>query len=117
MEKMSNLLIGLILMLGAQTITWYATNGQFIWPTFKDHPLLVSIILGTISCYMFVMSTKYCSIYFDKQVWPIRLLSFSMGIGSFSFLTWYYMNQGFNLKSVISLLLTVCIVCIQVFWK
>ena len=114
---MINLFIGLSLLLIAQTITWFGTNGQFIYPWFKDHPFLLSVVLGTSSCYLFILATRYCSLYFNNDVWPIRILSFSVGIGSFAVLTWLLLHETLSPKTIICLGLSFVIMLIQILWK
>lgn len=114
---MINLFIGLTLLLIAQTLTWFGTNGQFIYPWFKENPFLLSIIVGTSSCYLFILATKYCSIYFDNDIWPIRILSFCIGIGSFAVLTWVLLHETPSAKTITCLTLAFVITLIQILWK
>jgi len=44
---MKALVIGFILFFLGQSLIWFQTNGQFIWPWFKKNPLIISIIAGT----------------------------------------------------------------------
>jgi hypothetical protein len=114
---MSNLIIGLSLLLVAQTITWFATNGQFLWPFFKENPLFISLTFGTFSCYLFIIASKYSSLYFNSDIWPIRILSFCIGIASFSVLTWFFLNETLSAKTIVCLALSFLIMIIQVLWK
>lgn len=40
-----------------------------------------------------------CSIYFDGQVWPGRLIGFSVGVVVFAILSHYVMNSIFPMKT------------------
>jgi len=113
---MNKLVLSIGLFLFAQTITWFQTNGQFVWKWFHQNPLILSITGGTIISYTFILGTGYAYEYFGT-VWPGRFLAFSMGISSYALLTWLIMGEGITIKTAISLLLTLCIVCIQIFWK
>ena len=112
-----NLIIGLVLMLVGQVCIWFQTNGQFVWPWFKNNPLLVSILGGTILSYIFIMATKYLVLHFDGLLWPPRLISFGVGIMAFTALTYIVMGESITLKTIISLILACILVSIQVFWK
>jgi len=44
-------------------------------------------------------------------------VGFSMGICSFAFLTWYFMGEGINTKTMVSLALAFALICVQLLWK
>jgi len=114
---MRNLLYGVVLLILGQIGIWFQTNGQFAFPWFKRNPILVSIIFGTVISYMFIKATAYIAIYYDGQIWPGRFIGFAMGICSFTILTWYFMDEGINTKTLISLILASTLVIIQILWK
>ena len=114
---MKNLIIGISLLVTGQILIWYQTNGQFIWESFKKNSLLLALVGGTIISYLFIIGIRYLVVYFDGLLWPPRLIGFGLGMISFTFLTWYYMGEVVNLKTIISLILAFTLVCIQVFWK
>jgi hypothetical protein len=110
------ILIGIILFLLGQTIIWYQTNLQFISEWAKSHKLLLSL-LGVPVSYLFILATSYTVEGFNGQLWPSRLIGFSVGMIVMAFLTYFHISQGINIKTFITLLLALCIVLIQVFWK
>ena len=114
---MRGLLTGMLLFLAGQTLIWFQTNGQFISPWIKKNPITVSIMGGTIISYMFIRATALIVGYYEGALWPGRFIGFSMGITSFAFLTWYFMGEGINTKTLISLALATCLICVQLFWK
>lgn len=114
---MTNLLIGMFFLLVAQVITWYGTNGQFLWQWFREHTLLASLIFGTTSCYFFILATKYCCMYFENNVWPVRILSFCVGIVSFAVLSSVITHEHLTSKTIVCLLLSFVIMLIQILWK
>lgn len=114
---MYNLVLGLTLLFVAQIVVWFATNIQFLSKWCNDNPFLVSVMFGTISSYLFILGTKYSALYFQNQIWPIRILSFCMGVISFTFLTSYFLNENIETKTIVCLILTAIIMCIQVFYK
>jgi len=111
------LVTGMVLVFIGQTLIWYQTNGQFLWEWFKKNPLLLSIGIGSVVSYLFIIGTKYIVTYFDGLLWPGRFITFGMGILSFTFLTWLYMGEGITLKTFVSLLLAISLVSIQILWK
>ena len=112
-----NLLIGVVLILIGQIGIWFQTNGQFVWPWFKNNPLILSITFGTGLSYMFIHSTRYLALHFDGMLWPGRLISFGGGIIVFTVLPYIIMGETITLKTIISLVLACILVSIQVFWK
>lgn len=114
---MKNLLIGILLFLTGQSLIWFQTNGQFVWPWFKRNPLIISLIAGTGISYLFIKATAVLAEYYGGQIWPGRFIGFSMGITSFAFLTWYFMGEGINSKTLVSLGLAFLLICVQIFWK
>lgn len=114
---MRNLIYGVLLFLLGQSLIWLQTNGQFVWPWFKRNPLILSLVGGTMISYMFIKATAFIAGYYDGALWPGRFIGFSMGITSFAFLTWYFMGEGVNMKTAISLVLAFALVSVQLFWK
>jgi len=114
---MSKLLLCIILFLLGQTLIWFQTNGQFIWPWFDRNPWILSIIGGTTISYAFILATKLAVQHFDGLLWPGRFLGFAIGITSYALLTWWFMGEGITLKTFTSLILATEIICVQLFWK
>lgn len=51
------------------------------------------------------------------SMWPSRFLTFTLGMFSFAFLTWYFNGESINLKTGICLILATSIIFIQILWK
>jgi len=109
--------LGILFYLIGQTLIWFQTNGQFISPWAKKNTLLLSIVGGTIISWFFINGTRLVADHYDGLLWPGRFLGFSMGITSFAFLTWYFMGEGINIKTWVSLALAFALICVQLFWK
>ena len=111
-----NLLIGLLLAFLAQCLTFFQLQGQFISTWVKDHPLLFSV-LGIPISYLSIKAPGYFYTYFDTFVWPGRLVGFSLGIFSFSALSYFLLSEPLTTKTWICIFLSTVIVGIQIFWK
>ena len=107
----------MLLFLAGQTLIWFQTNGQFISEWAKKNPLILSMVGGTAISYMFIKATALIAGYYDGALWPGRFIGFSMGITSFAFLTWYFLGEGINMKTTISLILAFALISVQLFWK
>ena len=116
MINMQQLIRGSLLFLLGQILVWYQINGQFISTWMKEHPWAVSL-LGIPISYVYIYATQYTTEAFDGDLWPQRLIGFSMGMIAFAFLTWIHLNQGITLKTAVTLALAVAIVVIQIIWK
>jgi len=116
MNFATRFLYGALLFLLGQTLVWYQINGQFLSEWCKKHPLIMSL-LGIPVSYVYIYATHHLVIAFDGQLWPQRLIGFSMGMVAFAFLTWFHLNQAITPKTAVTLVLALAIALIQVLWK
>ena len=116
MNNVSKLITGTLLFLLGQTLVWYQINGQFLSEWVKKNPLIISL-LGVPISYVYIVATDHLVTAFDGELWPQRLIGFSMGMISFAFLTWFHLDETLTLKTAVTLALAFAIVLIQVFWK
>ena len=114
---MSKLLISASLFLTGQTLVWFLNNGQFIWLWFKRNPMTISLFAGSLISYSFIIATRFAVEHFDGQLWPGRFLGFALGMVSYALLTWWFMGEGVNSKTATSLILSIGIISVQLFWK
>jgi len=116
MNNVTKLITGTLLFLLGQILVWYQINGQFLSNWIKNHPLVMSL-MGIPISYVYIVATRDLVIAFDGELWPQRLIGFSMGMVAFAFLTWFHLNQAITAKTAVTLALAAAIVLIQVFWK
>ena len=112
-----SLLIGLLLFIVAQSLAWFQTNGQFLSTWMKEHPILISGLMGIPVGASYIYGTTYIVEFFNGELWPARIASFATGIFSFYILTFIFMKEGINLKTGTILILATIIITLQVFWK
>ncbi len=111
-----NLLISLVIIVISQSLAYLQLQSQFFWDWAKTHPLLMSLFGIPISIGL-IYFTKYCALAFDGQVWPGRLIGFSVGAIVFALLSHFIMNEPFTLKTTICLFLAFLILIVQIFVK
>jgi hypothetical protein len=116
MSNIPKLITGTLLFLLGQILVWYQINGQFLSEWIKSHPLVMSL-MGIPISYVYIVATRDLVIAFDGELWPQRLIGFSMGMIAFAFLTWFHLNEALTAKTAVTLALAAAIVLIQVFWK
>lgn len=114
--SIQKLISGTLLFLLGQILVWYQINGQFISEWMKKHPLWVSF-MGVPISFVYIYATQYLVEAFNGDLWPQRLIGFAMGMISFSFLTWFHLNEAITLKTAVTLALATAIVVIQIVWK
>lgn len=110
------LIRGTLLFLLGQTLVWYQINGQFLTDWIKERPLTMSL-LGIPISYVYIYATRDLVNAFNGDLWPQRLIGFSMGMIAFAFLTWIHFQQAITLKTAVTLALATAIVVIQIIWK
>ncbi len=111
-----NFIISIILIILAQSLAYFQFQSQFFWQWAKDHPILMSLV-GVPSSLLFYYFAKYNASAFDGQVWPGRVIQFSIGILVFAILSNLILNETISLKTWVCIGLATMIVLIQVFWK
>jgi hypothetical protein len=111
------LVYGAILFTLAQVLVWFQSNGQFLWPWFKRNPLILSMIGGTIISYVLILATRLIAEHYYGMIWPGRFIGFAIGMLIFSYLTWQFMDEGINTKTMVSIFLSFILICVQIFWK
>ncbi len=111
-------IIGCLWFAFAQTITWFTSNLQLIYPWFKTWKgVIACVIISAPATIGYIMATRSLYTAMNDSLWSVRLIGFSMGVLTFTVLTYWYMKEGLNMKNTITLALSVVIVLMQVFWK
>ena len=114
---MKQIVLGVIFYLVAQTLAWFQTNGLLLNKWLSEHVVLTSIVLGPIVGVLFAYGTKIIYSQTDA-LWVTRFLGFASGYMIFIPLTWYFFGEDpFTLKNIISLLLCVTLVLVQFLMK
>ena len=111
-----SLILGSIFFIIGHIIVFYQLNGQFLWKWFKDNEWLM-VIIGIPVSLLMLWGTKYIVEGFDGLLWPARFVAFGLGMVIYVAGVSYYFNEGISAKTLISLLLSVVLICIQVLWK
>ena len=114
---MNKLILAFLLFFLGQSAIWFQTNGQFLWPVFRKNQILVSIIGGTLISYLFITATRFIAEYNNGLVWPGRFIGFSVGMVAFAIMTSFFLGEGINTKTLISLILSFVLIAVQLFWK
>lgn len=110
------LIYGILLLIFVYIIAWHQLYGQFVHDNFKKYQLyliLLSVPCTWISIYAIQLITEH----FNGEMWPNRILTFSVGIVMFTLLTTIYFSETITTKTFTLIALSALIVVLQIFWK
>ena len=116
MVNIGALLIGMLFGFAAQTMTFFQLQGSLKYDWFKSHYWL-TVLMGIPISMLFMYSVKNMVMAFDGQLWPSRLIGFSIGAIVFTWLSWVIFNEPLTTKTYVCLTLALGILMIQLFWK
>jgi len=101
----------------AQMLVFFQIHSQFIWKWWEGKPFHAALLYGIPAGVCFWYATKL-AFAATGEVWGPRFLGFCMSYMTFPILAWYFMNETpFSTKTLLCVLLSFCIISIQLFWK
>lgn len=110
------LILGILYGLLAQILTFLQLQGNIKWGFLQKYPILTLLSSVPLS-YLFLKSVEYLVKSFDGQIWPSRLIGFSIGIIVFGLMSYYIFKEPLTLKTVVCLILGMVILAIQILWR
>jgi len=110
------LIFGILFFLAAHIVTWFQLYGQFVWDWFKNNNFILALFGIPIS-YLFIYGTRFTTAYFDGTMWPVRFVGFGVGILIYAMFVGIFFKEGITLKTLVSLSISLVLICVQVFWK
>lgn len=111
-----NLFYGILFGILAQTLSFAQLQGQFKIPLLKEHSWIL-VLMGIPVSFLFIQSVKHMVSYYNGEIWPSRLIGFSIGTIVFTVLSHFFFHEQISLKTGICLSLCVSVLLIQLFWK
>lgn len=111
-----NLILGIVYGVLAQILVFFQIQGSLKYQFLQDHKWLV-LLSGIPITWLFIESVKSIYLWSDGQLWPGRLIGFSIGIVVFTVMSITLFGEGITAKTGICLLLSIAILAIQIFWK
>ena len=111
-----NLLKGFFFGVLGQIFSFLQLQGSVKFGWYEKYPII--ILLSSIPAgWFYIKSVEGFVNHFDGQLWPSRLIGFSIGAISFTYLSYIIFNEPITLKTLVCLGLAVIILLIQLFWK
>ena len=112
----TSLLYGIFFFLLAHICAFLQLNGQFKWEWFVKHEWVMALC-GIPMSFLYIWGTKYTVEGMDNLLWPTRFIGFGIGIIVYAIMVNYIFSEEFSIKTIISILLSIILICIQAFWK
>ena len=112
----SKILLGVIFGIIGQVGTFTQLQVSYKYGWYEKYQwvvILASVPLG----WLYIKSVNYFIAGFGGQIWPSRLLGFSVGIIVFTLMSHYLFREPLNIKNGVCLLLGFTILMIQLFVK
>ena len=116
MNNIKDLVVGMFFGFLAQIATFFQLQGPLKYEWFKNHYWL-TVLMGIPISMLFMYSVKNMVTAFDGQMWPSRLIGFSIGAIVFSWLSWAVFSEPLTMKTMVCLILASGILGVQIFWK
>lgn len=97
-------------------LIWVSSNSQLIKGADQGKALLLCVVFAIPISLLAFYGTRIGYAHLGSA-WSVRLTAFGISYLVFPFMTYFYLNESpFNLKTVICILLSFAIICIQTFW-
>ena len=111
-----NLLIGILFGALGQLLIFLQIQGSLKYQFLQDHKFYV-ILMGIPISWIFMESTKYLVSWSQGNIWPSRLIGFSIGIIVFTVMSNILFGESITSKTGVCIFLAIIILSIQLFWK
>jgi|TARA_R100000081_G_scaffold64809_1_gene33084 hypothetical protein len=111
-----NLLYGILFFALGHIGAFLQLNGQFKWEWFKNNEWVIAAF-GFILSFFYIWGTKYTVTGTEGLLWPARFIGFGVGVIIYAVMVSWLFGEGLSTKTIISLLISIALISIQVFWK
>ena len=107
---------GVIFFIIGNILAWFQFNGQFVWPWFKDKPIVTNMIFAIPMGLCFWYAVKHI-VTADGHLWTSKLVGFGVGNVVFAIFTYAFMKESiFTYKTMTCMTLAMAILMIQFSW-
>jgi hypothetical protein len=113
-----NLLIkGILLGVLGQVLSFLQLQAQFKYSWIKENGILFSCLVSVPISLCFYYSVQSFVNYGHGQIWMGRILGQGIGVLVFTAMTLIMFKEPLTVKTSICVVLGICIILIQIFWK
>ena len=111
-----NLILGMLLGIAAQFLTFVQLQGRWKFDWMKENPWWM-VLLGIPISFMFMKSVRCMVAAYNGQIWPSRLIGFSLSVTVFTAMSYLLFKEPLTAKTGVCLFLGLLIILVQIFWK
>jgi hypothetical protein len=111
-----NLLYGILWGLLGQIGSFMQFQGAIKYNWTEKYFWLV-LLSGLPIGYFYIKSVERFVAAFDGEIWPSRIIGFGLGVVVFIILSYFLFKEPLTTKTLVSLVLSIIIIMIQIFWK
>lgn len=111
-----NLFYGILFGLIGQIGSFMQLQGGIKYGWYPKY-LWLSMLIAIPLSWFYLKSVQHFVKAFEGEIWPSRLLGFSLGIITFTLMSSILFKEPFTAKTIVSVLLGFTIVAIQVLWR
>jgi hypothetical protein len=111
-----NLFYGILFGLIGQIGSFMQLQGGIKYGWYPKY-LWLSMLVAIPLSWFYLKSVQHFVKAFEGEIWPSRLLGFSLGIITFTLMSGILFKEPFTAKTIVSVLLGFTIVAIQVLWR
>ena len=109
--------VGILFFLVGNVVAWFQFNGQFVWESWKDKPVLTTTLLGPVMGMCFWYAVKNI-VEHTNELWSSKLIGFGVSNFVFAIMTYALLRESIlTAKTMSCLFLAAIIIAIQIFWK
>ena len=116
MSYLYHLVVGGLFAIIAQVITFLQLQGNIKWGWLEKYPIL-TLLVSIPMAFMYIKSVEHFVAAYNGQIWPSRLIGFAIGIIVFTAMSIWLFKEPINMKTLVCLILSCCILGVQIFWK
>ena len=111
-----NIVWGILWGLCAQILTFLQLQGQLKFDLLKNNTWF-TVLLGIPISFMFMKSVRCMVAAYNGQIWPSRLIGFSLSVTVFTAMSYLLFKEPLTAKTGVCLFLGLLIILVQIFWK
>ena len=111
-----NLFYGILFGLIGQIGSFMQLQGGIKYGWYPKY-LWLSMLVAIPLSWFYLKSVQHFVKAFEGEIWPSRLLGFSLGIITFTLMSGILFKEPFTAKTIVSVLLGFTIVAIQILWR
>ena len=112
------LLVGFLLFTILHVFVWFSMNVQFMNSTWAEKSLAISIALAIPLSLVAYYAGRNCYQALEHSAWSVRFIGFGTSYLVFPVMTWWLLGESmFTGKTLVCIVLSVMIMCTQIFWR